>query len=150
MILYHFTSLLHMESIRQEGLTKGDVPTSRTEGRNGVWFTSSPLSAGHGVAQQSRDLSADEIAAMYASTGLRVKGIIGKCDVRITVVIPTTERALVSWKRWGRKHCEPGFFDALNSLGSAWETWFIYFGTIEPSRFQSVDVLEEVAARGVA
>ncbi len=36
--LYHFTSLKHFDRIKNDGLTKGDVPTSNRDGVNAVWL----------------------------------------------------------------------------------------------------------------
>jgi hypothetical protein len=141
MILYHFTGHHHIDAIRREGLSKGDVPTSLNEGVNGVWFTSSPEPGGHGIPEKTHDFTPAESAEYFQKTGLRLKGTIGKCDVRITVVIPSTDRALVPWSKWGRKHCDPHAFQTLNRLGAAWRTWFIYWRAIEPARFRAVDVL---------
>jgi hypothetical protein len=33
MILYHFTGLEYLDAIMEDGLSKGDVPTSATEGK---------------------------------------------------------------------------------------------------------------------
>jgi hypothetical protein len=148
MILYHFTSHLHMDAIAREGLTKGDVPTSLTRGVNGVWFTTSSEPCGHGLPERVRDFTSEESEVIFRIYGIRIKGVkaAGKHDVRIGVVIPSTDRALVTWSRWGRKHCEPGFFQALNECGPAWRTWFIYFGTILPARFRSVEILRPLAS----
>jgi hypothetical protein len=49
MILYHFTGLEYLDAIMEDGLSKGDVPTSATEGKTGVWFTTDQDPAGHGL-----------------------------------------------------------------------------------------------------
>jgi RNA:NAD 2'-phosphotransferase (TPT1/KptA family) len=37
MILYHFTGLEFLDAIMEDGLSKGDVPTSATEGLAVIW-----------------------------------------------------------------------------------------------------------------
>ena len=49
MILYHFTAAEYLESILKDGLNRGDVPLSPTEGVNGVWLTTDPNTEGHGL-----------------------------------------------------------------------------------------------------
>lgn len=142
MILYHHTAEEHLDQILREGLTKGDVPTSQTEGVNGVWFTTSASPEGHGLL--GGRLMSDDEREFYR----RLRGFLpppgarypNKKAVRITVMIPSTDRRLVPWSKWGRKHCEPQFFKALNECGPMHKSWFIYFGAIDPSRFTSVHV----------
>jgi hypothetical protein len=54
MILYHFTCVEYLESIRRDGLNRGDVPT-RFKGplyeTNAVWFTTEPQPEGHGLSE---------------------------------------------------------------------------------------------------
>jgi hypothetical protein len=82
---------------------------------------------------------------MKEETGLDIQGVLGKCDVRIRVIVPSTDPKLASWRKWGRKYCDPKCFDVLNRSGSGWKTWYIYFGVIEPSRFTAVDILNPEA-----
>ena len=62
MLLYHFTAPEYIEQIKAEGLTRGDVPTSSTEGINAVWLTSDRSPDGHGLSDgqvltdQERDI----------------------------------------------------------------------------------------------
>ncbi len=50
MILYHFTCVEYLESIKRDGLCRGDVPIEFGKpGLNGVWFTTDPTPQGHGL-----------------------------------------------------------------------------------------------------
>lgn len=140
MILYHFTSEQHLDSILREGLTRGDVPTSVTDGINGVWFTTSPEPKGQGI--MAGGAVSSEVKTLVAKTTGRTlpegSKYADKTAARIEVVIPSHDRRLVSWARWGRKHCELSMFESLNRTGSGWKMWFIYFGTISTDHFASV------------
>jgi hypothetical protein len=81
MILYHFTGLEYLDAIMEDGLSKGDVPTSATEGKTGVWFITDRKPRGHGLG-----------AEMDLPNGGR---IANKRAVRITVAIPSSDRKLV-------------------------------------------------------
>jgi hypothetical protein len=68
-----------------------------------------------------------------------------KKAVRVTVVIPSTDRRLVRWLTWGRKYCEPGLYDAL-AQGNRHKTWWLYFGTVAPDQFRAIEVRSRQAA----
>jgi hypothetical protein len=146
MILYHFTCVEHLESIMQEGLTRGDVPT-RFKGplseNNAVWLTTEPQPEGHGLGGDAQMLTEEDRKRHFEIFGvLPSEGAWhpNKKVVRITVVIPSTDRRLVRWLKWGRKHCEPGLYDAL-SEGNLHKTWWLYFGTVAPDQFRAVHYL---------
>lgn len=143
MILHHYTCHEHLPKILAEGLSKGDVPTSATDGKNGVWFTTWNKPEGHGVGRGGVltpvEISYYRTQGRIISDGARFPN---KEAIRITVMIPSSDRKLVTWTKWGRKHCEPRFFNALNRKGHNWRTWYIYFGVIPSARFKSIDVLE--------
>ena len=50
MILYHFTAREHLNAIKAEGLSRGEVPLSMQDVIQGVWFTTDIDSAGHGLS----------------------------------------------------------------------------------------------------
>jgi hypothetical protein len=141
MIFYHFTTHRHVAPIRSEGLRRGDVPTSMRDGVNGIWFTSSSVPSRHDLTEIMNYYSADEADAFFRKSSRRLRGVLGKCEVRIRVAIPITNRALVAWSKWGREHCDPHFFEMLNCLGPAWRTWYVFFGIVRPTEFQAIDVL---------
>lgn len=147
MILFHFTAIEYIEDIKKEGLNRGDVPTSMYDGRNGVWLTSDPEPSGHGLSERE-ELTDEDRNSLWRCTGsLPPKGssfFPNKLAVRITVVVPTTDRKLVRWRKWSRKHCEPKTYDLLTKAnGHKHDTWWIYFGLIEPSRFRAIEYLSQ-------
>ena len=142
MILHHFTCAEHLDSILESGLSKGDVPTSMTGGLNGVWFTTYETPEGHGLGEE-RLLSREERQKIERMTGTKCPDGVryaNKKAVRITTVIPSSDKRLVSWSKWSRKRCEPGFRAALNGSGHAHKSWFIYFGLVAVSRFTAIQV----------
>ena|SRR5882724_2771226 len=47
--------------------------------------------------------------------------------------------------KWGRKHCDPAMFDALNrSGGGKWKSWYVYFGTVKPDQFSDIEFLSPI------
>jgi len=146
MILYHFTCVEYLESIRREGLNRGDVPT-RFKGplfeTTAVWFTTDPKPEGHGLYEAKILTDEDRRSYLEVFGDLPAEGsrYFNKKAVRITVIIPSNDRRLVRWLTWGHKHCEPGLYDAL-SKGNRHKTWWLYFGTVAPDQFCAIDVLK--------
>jgi hypothetical protein len=64
-------------------------------------------------------------------------------EARITVVIPSTDRRLVRWENWMRKHCHPAIVrvadETAKKIGIDWRAWYVYFGAVPLSRFRVVD-----------
>jgi hypothetical protein len=149
MILYHFTCFDYTESILSEGLTKGDVPTKPTgplSETNAVWLTTDAEPQGHGLFKGGL-LTEEERRAFFTMTGTMPPAgarFPNKLSVRIKVVIPSSDRRLVKWTTWGRKHCQPRTFEGLISKnGTRYKTWWLYFGVIKPDLFQAVDYIEK-------
>jgi hypothetical protein len=147
MIFHHFTSAEFLDEIMAEGLRLGDVPLSATEACNAVWLTTDRNPEGHGLSEAGM-LSEHEIQTIAKIKGIplsrmpRKLGTLNKRAVRITIKIPTTDRALFHWPRWGRKRLDPDWYDTLNRTGSRKaNSWWIYFGTIPPDRFLAVEGL---------
>src|SRR4051794_28535076 len=103
-----------MQSIIREGLTRGDVPT-RFIGplceTNAVWFTTDSKPEGHGLGEAHVCMEEERNRHYEVFGVLPAEG--SRKAVRITVVIPSTDRRLVQWLTWGRRRCEPGLYDAL-------------------------------------
>lgn len=114
MKLYHFTSLNHLSAICRYGLTVGDVPTDLylNKGRCGVWLTSSEQAQGHGL-----------------------DGIYDKTRFRLTVELPEDAR-LVRWIEWAPRNATKETICALHATAHNFETWFVFFGAIEPSAIE--------------
>jgi hypothetical protein len=117
MILYHFTAGTHLRGISKHGLTVGDVPTDirQNTGRIGVWLTSEPSSAGHGLEGSAAD----------------------KRRFRLRVDCPRDR--LVDWKVWSTTNVTLETRKVLEGAnGQSAGTWFVYFGQIPPDCILSV------------
>ena len=67
MILYHFTSLYSLPSIKQHGIVRGDVPITMMGGYNAPWFTSDavPSSQGWTAGGSKGDLRLTGVSIVY-------------------------------------------------------------------------------------
>lgn len=143
MILYHFTALEYLDAIKASGLTRGDIPISRTEGLNGVWLTMDGKSDGHGLT----DGGPVDPAAFLSLTGRMPPAGLRYPDkraVRIEVSILSTDRRLKHWPRWARKRLAPEWYDDLDATGGGKsKTWYVYFGAIPPEQFREVKILRQ-------
>ena len=146
MLLYHFTAAEYIEQIKVEGLTRGDVPTSLTEGVNAVWLTNDRNPLGHGLSD-AHVLTAEERSMVERLTGQRPPENArypNKRAYRITVKVPRGDRALVPWPKWGRKRLAADWYETLSDIGRGkHKTWYLYFGTIPPDWFTSIDQLSD-------
>ncbi len=137
MLLYHFTAHEYLPEIALLGLTKGEVPLSSTEHRNAVWLTSDGQAAGHGLID-GRELTAREkqLAGIPLHQPARFPN---KRALRMKVAIPRGDRALASWPLWAQKRMTPQWYATLNCTGgNKARTWFLYWGTIDPSWIREV------------
>ena len=152
MILYHFTSATFLPSIQKEGLTRGEVPLSPRQVMNGVWLTTDPNPEGHGLSN-GEELSESTIRELQ-SRGLLAKDIptdkplrwADKRSARITIVLPSTDRALKHWPKWSRRRLHPDWYSALTDAGGGKQkanSWYVCFRTISPAEFKSVEVLRD-------
>jgi hypothetical protein len=149
MILYHFTCREYMDSIFRDGLNRGDVPIQLVgplSETNAVWLTTQQQPNGCGLSNAAHVLTEAERQAYQKMLGvLPPEGtrFPDKSTVRIKVMIPSTDRRLKRWLTFGRKHCEPGLYEAfVRADGQAHKSWWIYFGIISPDQFQAVDYLK--------
>ena len=144
MILYHYTAKEYLEEILRDGLTKGDVPVSPTEGMNAVWLTTDHNSEGHGLSDG--EFLTPELRDAYARVcGHEPPGdlrIANKRAVRIKVMISTLDRRLEHWPSWARKRLDRGWYQTLDAVGGGKSaSWYLYFAGIAPERFLEVDLL---------
>jgi len=69
-------------------------------------------------------------------------------EVRITVVIPSTDRRLARWETWLRKHGEQKVIAACYKAMSngwsngAWRSFYCYFGTVGLNRIRRVEYVD--------
>ena len=149
MILYHFTSHEMLPAILEEGLSRGEVPLNDRDTLNAVNLTTDPAPHGHGLDRAGHVVTADESAKMFLVTGTLIPpGTVyaNKKAVRITVKVPSSDRALKDYLPWARKHIEHKYLKRLIAAAGGGtakaKTWKLYFGVIPPSAFVSVDILE--------
>ena len=147
MIFYHFTTLGALDSIRREGLNQGEAPLSDTRVAKAVNLTTDPSPHGHGLDRGGHVVTEEE-AAKFAAKGFNIPAgtvYADKREVRITLKLPSSDRALKQWRPWSRKHCEPGYAERLERAAgqkNKAKTWWLYFGTIPPEAFVEVKVLK--------
>lgn len=118
MKLYHFTLQRNVESIRANGLIPG------AEGV--VWLTTDPATI------HASDLNGNLLAHAH--------------DCRITLVIPSHDRQLISWQRWLRK--QGGVEEVEHYLRNPYlgaerarhtiEDWYRYRGVVAPECFREI------------
>lgn len=149
MLLYHFTAVELLDAIREEGLKRGDVPTSASTGRNAVWLTSQRTPHNHGMGDGSeiitvtQSLKTEIPACRDLPTGA-VLQTIDQLAVRIAVRIPRGDRHLVKWSLWAPRHLERDWLATLNRAGGGTaiaNSWYLYFGVISPAWFVAIDHL---------
>ena len=139
MILYHFTTLTAVPSILTEGLTRGEAPLSDTRIVKAVNLTTDSEPGGHGLDGGGRVVTVEESAIYAARLGWDIPAgtvFADKTEVRMTIKLPSSDRALKPWLSWARKKCEPGYADRLIAAAGGGnrkaKTWWLYFGRISP------------------
>jgi hypothetical protein len=112
MILYHFTDLWCIDDIVAEGLKPAFDDDAHIQLKNVVWLT-----------------PRDDQQGMWRNPK----------EIRITLVIPSTDRRLVRWADWARKH-DPDLHRIAVNLGhTGWETFYCYFGIVPVSYSRAVE-----------
>jgi hypothetical protein len=60
----------------------------------------------------------------------------------VLVVLPASDRRLMSFERWMRENLDPDrldvITDALDEIGTDWRVHYVYFGTVPPRRFRAI------------
>jgi hypothetical protein len=139
---YHFTSLERLPAIKREGLRLGDVPTSARSGENGVWLTTDSSPSGHGLSV-NREMTSQERHFVLSWKGvLPPEGtrFEDRTAVRIVIRKMPDIGQLVRWKRWGRRNCKSGIYDALiRGGGTKHGSWYVFFGIIPPENFAAIE-----------
>ena len=116
--LFHFTSREMLETILQEGITKGDVATGPTTGFNAPWLTGDP--------SWERQCWAHGC-------------LINKTAVRLIVEVPLGDKLLQSWHDLARIYeIDRSWFHALNKTDQA-DKWYIYKKVIPKDFIKGVD-----------
>jgi hypothetical protein len=129
LVLYHFTCRLCWHFIKQDGISKGEVPISRTKRLQHPNLTSNP-----------------EPLAQKWENGPGANNVA----VRISVEIPPGDQKLISWRDFAeRHHIDRRWYRDLDRSGG-WEArnWWIYEGVIPPGWFRKVDFLDDGVTSG--
>lgn len=119
MILYHFTRPAYVDSILKNGINRGDVPTTPTEGFQAPWLTSNPE-----PARQKWVVTTD------------------KNEVRMTVDVKKQDN-LYKWSSYAKAiGMEESWYNTLDYVGgNESDNWYIYLGRIPPSWIIEVEHL---------
>jgi hypothetical protein len=147
MELLHYTAIEKVDDINRDGLSKGDVPlTQNGVGMRAVWLTDDRDPSGHGLSDGEPIVVTPEVQARLRAAGVNAKlGVAWTFDkraIRITVVIPDGDPALVRWSDWGPRHLAPKWYRELNrSGGGKAHTWWLYRGVISPDRITRIENL---------
>lgn len=125
MKLYHFTSPIHVEGCKKEGINRGSIPLYK-DGRHGLlpgwqWLTSNPDFGQEWANKEHSTLPYDRTA------------------YRLTVVIPkTSKNRLHKWL----DICGSLPIDKhLNAFGDP-ENWYVFQGRIKPGWIRQVEQKE--------
>lgn len=130
MILYHFTSRYHLPFIQDEGLTRGDVPLSKTSSTQAINLTTE----GRAHHQKYNRTS------YFIFAGKKHK--LDKTEIRITIEIPDTEPLLIHWPSFTRKiGMEPAWLQHLHRpTNDNGKSWYLLFKSISPDQFIAAEI----------
>ncbi len=119
MRLYHFTSLIHLVHIEREGIARGEIPITRDDLENGVWFTNQKSPFGTGVSIGSSRTSSGGYFA-------------DKSSVCITVEISDDDPLLKRWPIYAKERCvSTSWYRTLdNAAGGGSMNFYLYLGTV--------------------
>ena len=127
-VLYHYTSAQAAEKILVEGIRIGDVPTSPSEGCNGVWLTT--------------------VDRLGASHGWDSTGFLDKTSVRFVIEMRDRDNRLWHWPRLARRsQIDRNHYETLDRSGNGEsDYWYVYFGTIPVAWISEMEALMEEAS----
>ncbi|NNM74206.1 hypothetical protein [Enterovirga aerilata] len=144
MRLFHFTSEGHLPHIiASGGLCKGDVIVGQRGEKTltATWLSLDPDPDHQGLGDGTATLIAT--AEMIALGMPATMGTVDKRAVRITVVIPSTDRRLRRWLPFARGGVGEQIIDfEKRHAGNPRfvEDWFFYRGVIPVERFASIEI----------
>lgn len=117
MVLYHFTSVWCLRTILKEGLKPGSFfdPDYSEPPADVVWLTTQE--------------HADDIF-----------GWSDPKEIRITLVIPSSDQRLVRWKWWLQKHDKNLLAAVTRDHGESWaDNCWVYFGIVPRSSIEAIE-----------
>ncbi len=145
MKLFHYTTISRLAQIMEEGLNKGEVPTSSHTWFNAVNLTTDPSPVGHGLSD-ARFLTENEARFLgykvYSKQPVHYFG--NKRKVRLTADV--RRQQLRRWIRWAQKNIDPGYMETLIRTGGGMakaRTWYFSEEPIPPSSFRLVEVYDD-------
>ena len=112
----------YLPKILEEGITRGDVPTSPTGGFNAPWLT---RNRNPGVQRWTAGSARDKRA------------------VRLTVEVPASDPNLIHWPRFARLHLSNKWRKALRRAGGNDVDWYFYRGEIPVGWITHVELRHE-------
>jgi hypothetical protein len=128
MELLHFTAAENVSSILVEGLKPAETP------RDGLM-----LEHPHGCVWFTRA----EVPTMWWGD----PSMYARC---IVVVLPASDKRLMSFERWMREHLSPDRLEvvtaAMDDTGFEWRWHYLYFGIVPPHRIRVIAKTEEARA----
>jgi hypothetical protein len=128
MQLLHFTAAENVPSILAEGLKPAKTP------RDGFM-----LEQPHGCVWFTR--------ALVPTMWWRDLSLCARC---VVVVLPTSDKRLMSFERWMRENLAPDRIDGiaatLDEVSSDWRLHHVYFGIVPPHRIKGIVKTREAEA----
>lgn len=141
MILYHYTAREYLGNIARTGLCRGEVPVTphAADCLNAVWLTTDPSPSGHGLTD-GRPLTEAEKRSLGAPLDAPLR-FPNKRAIQFRVIIPTSDRRLIHWPKWGKGRLTQEWYNTLDRTGGGKSrSWWLYWGTIAPSMLQATDL----------
>jgi hypothetical protein len=134
MILYHFTNPVNIAGIAIRGLEPGGDDPFMTKGKPVVWLTEAPDTAM--TEQQAEQFAIRGCVRAAGSSWLTGKG--DDSLIRLTVSLEPNSSRLAHYLTWLDRECRKDGFDPVRARSrlvlEIAEQWWIYFGTIPPSK----------------
>jgi hypothetical protein len=124
MRLFHFTAAENVDAIKTEGLRPADIP------RDGIdWYWP------HGVVWFTRE---QQPVMWWGNADLFRRCVI--------VVLPASDKRLVSLGAWLRQHLPVERLDKivanLDVMAPDWRSHYVYFGAVPSSRIKAIAVVQ--------
>ena len=127
MKLYHFTSFYALRNVGPEGILAVGLKPGPNPETSFDFMLRSPMPA----------------CIWLTSNPDMPKGMSSYYEARVAVVISSTDRRLVHWHRYARKHAVEGGWEhyqsSLAKVTREFERWYVYFDAIPLERIADID-----------